>query len=184
MQTVTYQIRLPNIGEHLDINGTQFVVDNYENSSPPYDRIIIQNLNDNTLTRLVITNGNWQPDSGDIFTINFATSIITPPITTPQINAQRGIFHETENVSGSRKRTGVIIDYPFTITTIISQSEIVVNFGSSFPDHKYPTASVKEGGIHRPIGNNGIRTLTLRQNGNWVFKGLSKLYAGDSIELL
>lgn len=187
MQTVTYQVRLLHVGDHLDINGTQFVVNNYENLSPPYDRMIIRNLTDNTLTRLVIVNGTWQPDFGNTFTINFhdqQVTIQTPQITPQTPQAQRGIFHEAERVFGSRRKTGKIIDYPFVISTIVSRSEIIVDFGPNFSDTKYATYATDTRGVYTVATSNGIRTLTLRQDGTWVFKGKGKLYSGDSIEII
>jgi hypothetical protein len=62
MQTITYTVHLPIVNERVRISGipTDFIVDSRENPNPPYDRVLIKSLTDNSLSRMVIINGYWQ----------------------------------------------------------------------------------------------------------------------------
>ena len=63
MQTVTYRVQLPHIGDRVLISGIgdTYLIHSIENIQPPYDSILIHPINDyNDISRLVIINGKWQ----------------------------------------------------------------------------------------------------------------------------
>lgn len=61
MQTVTYTVHNPIIGENVTISGLvdNFVVESYEKDMPPYDTVIIRNIRTNDFSRLIIGSGVW-----------------------------------------------------------------------------------------------------------------------------
>jgi hypothetical protein len=62
MQTVTYNVDVPIVGQHVLIRGVpqEYEVYNIESTRPPYDSVLIKQLNGDLVSRLVITNGKWQ----------------------------------------------------------------------------------------------------------------------------
>ena len=195
MQTLTYYVYLPNIGEHLDINGIGFIVNNYENITPPHDRIIIKNVNSGEFTRLVLVNGKWKPDDGNVYTVNFhgivpvkEETILTTGQTNDMIrnnilqqNVQKGIFYSADRAPGSTRKLGTTTPYPFSVVKTINPSKVIVDFGPNFPPYIYSVTTINNAGIAVPTDNGGIRTLTKRQDNTWAFMG-RKLYSGDMIE--
>jgi hypothetical protein len=199
-QTLIYNIYLPNIGEHFNINGINFIVISYENINPPYDSIIVQNIVDKSFTRLVVVNGKWKPDDGIIYTINFnefpqtqpiiQQLTIQPTIQQPIIQRQTentplsGVLYIADKEPGGNRKLGTTTSYPFRIISM-GTSDMNIDFGDNFPPYLYSTGKeVSENGAVRPISTGGLRTLTKRKNENWIFKGYGRLYAGDRIEFI
>lgn len=62
MQTVTYTVELPKIGDTVRISDIPdtYIIYGIESVSPPYDSILVQNVVTDSLSRIVITNGRWQ----------------------------------------------------------------------------------------------------------------------------
>lgn len=93
----------------------------------------------------------------------------------------KGTFYHAECYPGTSIFTGTISHYEFTVTEVVNPDKIIVQFGSDFTHYM---VCYKRPGSALPIYSNanGFRTLTRRKNGNWVFRGHNKLYAGESIE--
>lgn len=63
MQTVTYIVQKPVLGQKVKITGLggKYIVKHLENQYPPYDTVLIHPKDAPTLiSKLVITNGKWQ----------------------------------------------------------------------------------------------------------------------------
>ncbi len=89
-----------------------------------------------------------------------------------------GTFYHAERHPGRLTFTGNETQHKFVIAEVINSKKIIVQFA---PDFHHYMVKVKENGITGLSLNNGVRTLTLRKDGNWVFMGYGKLYEGERI---
>lgn len=111
-QHITYIVHLPVIGESVTISGipVTFHVYQIESEIPPYDSVLIKNIDRGDVSRLVITNGEWQVEHFNIpheITFSDATPIshkiistipqqITPTILrTPPIPQKKNISNNS-----------------------------------------------------------------------------------------
>jgi hypothetical protein len=114
----------------------------------------------------------------------------TIPILSPIVNQSM-----TSNVLGTRQNiqigsTGVFNQgmglnkgqYNFVVTNVIKpDAEVVVDFGSNIPSAYYTKVKVINGQRIPAGGDERFRNLVRKSDGRWVFKGVQRLYAADSI---
>ncbi len=94
-QTIEYNVYVPQIGETLLIGGISFTVREYEAK----DRIIIEDINTKQLTRIVIVNGNWQPDPGFVKIIFPSLPSTSPLLTQTLLNMPNVTKPASPNIS-------------------------------------------------------------------------------------
>ena len=165
MQTVTYISILPSIGDNVTISDVMvpYVVHEIEKKSSPYDKVIIRNNDTGDLSRLVITNGEWQIQYYPTpHTITFNNNTINLPLVNTNRAAEIAGVHPLQNenimpfilVDGLIYGTGVFHsavegDFPFRVKAWIPKNAILITIDN--PIQSY-TKSISA--KHIDLGNN------------------------------
>jgi hypothetical protein len=211
MQTLSYQVFIPDIGANVTVNNEEYFVENYDSSDKYIDRLVIKNKLTKEAMCLVTVNGKWQIETTqeDQISINEdAISTLKDLEIQPEIG-DKGSFIHAEHKLGTHKRTGEVTRYDFEVIGIIDiDSKIVIDFGIDFPRELYPqdlklapgrkTRALRKQTNKLPrikannfsdienlgldLSNPGLRIVTKRKLGLWLFKGYPRLYAGDEIQ--
>ena len=155
METLTYSVYIPNVGDHISINDVDCVVRRHEYN--PYqnnqvDSILVESTQSKEIVSLVIVKGTWKVDYGECDTITIDTKTkkntrtvkttvkpnIKPDSSEELVVGDEGVFKKAEVETGSKKRTGNITIYPFVVVEVLKpNSRVLVNFGSDFPEDLY-----------------------------------------------
>ncbi len=146
MQTITYQVPLPSINQQVNISTspTQYVVFSIENQHPPYDSILIKPIDSDGLSRLVITNGQWQVDKyNDDHVVTFLPTISVPTPTisvpTPTISVSGSIGLRSNVPNPTLTQNQLYYNLPMSSGNILTVPEPVVNpYGRQGLDYSIP----------------------------------------------
>lgn len=173
MQTITYTLILPRVGDRVTISDVTniYTVYQIENIRPPYDSVVIRNNTSGDLSRIVITNGKWQ--------VQYYPVEHTITINNPEI--PRRPFHYSEN--GKMEGNGMLHvergkykgDYPFKIAGFSRGGSIRLRFDK---DPGYNSIQLDINGIEYDIYDLYVSS---RGNETWLPIGYDKLNDGDSI---
>jgi hypothetical protein len=142
MQTITYQVPLPTIGQRVNISTspTQYVVFSIENQRLPYDSILIKPIDSDGLSRLVITNGRWQVDKyTDDHTVAFLPTISAPIFSVPTVSIPASIGLRPNAPNPTLVSNQLYYDLPTNTGNILTVPEPIVNpYGNQGLDYSIP----------------------------------------------
>lgn len=178
MQTLTYFVPVPRISDHVSISTTNipYIIIRFENASPPYDSVIIRNLETQEESRLVVINGLWKVQNYPIdHAVTFHNSTtdhriipVTPNDTDHQIVP--AVLNDRDHIDigsvGTRQeggRVGRSYWNGFTVTRVLSPGkkvEVVFDDPVDIEADKKSTVTDRR-----------TRILELRKDNIWRIRG-------------
>ena len=209
MQNITYNVVLPQIGDRVRISTVvaPYQVHEMEKKSPPYDRVIIRNNDTQELSRLVITNGEWQIQYYPIaHTITFDPIINNNPKTEEVVETTKCIYPFIgisdivgQNGGGRVYGTGIFHsavegDFPFRVYATAGRNGVAVLFDKPMKSYSknVTNRNPDESDISDyydkivPVVGESVlgqyeMIITKRKDGRFIPARYTKLNKGDSI---